>query len=197
MDHPPIVGTDANDSTVYPVDFEMAHRQGIPHRSVHIEVRWNDRWLVWRRLDGRWEIPGGHVDWLVRENVPESYDNAALRESCEELSLDANWSLSKEEACRRIQNFLRPMGQILNRNTVDTNYEHVGLFELCWQPEWGDPCEFALGPEVHSKPRWMTLAEIFQLAEENPAQTNSALRLMLSRNGQLVRRQSETPEFEQ
>jgi hypothetical protein len=76
-----IVGTDVRNENPRPVDRDEAHRSGIVHRAVHVEnVDERGRRLVWRRRDGRLEIPGGHVDWLESDGRAESYDETVLRE---------------------------------------------------------------------------------------------------------------------
>ena len=103
MHYPPLVATDALDSSVYPLDFSTVHMQGIPHRAVHIEiVNSSGNYFIWHRTDGRLEIPGGHVNWLESKNRPESYEEAAMRELIEELNLPFNWGLSLENAQARL-----------------------------------------------------------------------------------------------
>jgi 8-oxo-dGTP pyrophosphatase MutT (NUDIX family) len=188
MNHSPLVGTDSADSSVFPVDFREAHQEGIPHRAVHIEIRQGDQFLVWRRDDGRWEVPGGHVDWLEAANAPESYFDAALRELFEELNLEVNWRMPSRDALARLATHLLPVGHIVNQlpSSHGNNNEHVGLFQLTWQSAWGDPCTYVRGPEMHSKPCWMPLAEIHRLAADNPTKINAALRLFLARHGILI-----------
>ncbi|MGH9754434.1 MAG: NUDIX domain-containing protein [Blastocatellia bacterium] len=189
MSDSPLVATDATDSHPYPLDFVIAHRDGIPHRAVHFEI-FNDQgnYFVWLRLDGRLEIPGGHVDWNEKQNRPESYEEAALRELCEELNLSVNWKLSPSDVENKLLGRLIPIAKIVNQvpSSHGSNNEWVTVYELRWQSDWGNPCEFIFSEEGHRAARWLSLNEIEELSIKSPMAINSALRLFLQRRGVLI-----------
>jgi 8-oxo-dGTP pyrophosphatase MutT (NUDIX family) len=184
MKYPPLVASNAYDRHPYPIDFITAHRDGIPHRAVHIVVR-NERHeiLVWRRGESsrRWEVIGGHVDYLSDLNRCESYEEAALRELCEELNLAAMWRISAAEAMERVRPNLVPLEKTINLLPSEhgNNAEHVVRFEVLFPDAWGDPCTFDFGAETHTAPRWLALDQLVELCLENPNGINSALRLFL------------------
>jgi 8-oxo-dGTP pyrophosphatase MutT (NUDIX family) len=189
MSNSPLVATDATDSHPYPLDFVTAHRDGIPHRAIHIEIS-NDlgNYFVWLRLDGRLEIPGGHVDWNEEQNRPESYEEAALRELSEELNLPVNWRLSASDVENRLLGRLIPIAKIVNQipSSHGSNNEWVTVYELHWQSDWGNPCVFTFSEEGHRSARWLSLDEIKNLSIHSPLAINSALRLFLQRRGVLI-----------
>lgn len=189
MSNSPLVATDATDSHPYPLDFVIAHRDGIPHRAVHFEIS-NDsgNYFVWLRLDGRLEIPGGHVDWNEEQNRPEPYEEAALRELGEELNLSVNWRLSPSGAENRLLGQLTPIAKIINQtpSSHGSNNEWVMVYGLRWQTEWGNPCEFAFSEEGQKSARWLSLDEIKELSIKSPMAINSALRLFLQRRAVLI-----------
>ncbi len=185
-----IVATDSRDSSAYPLDFQTVHEQGVPHRSVHLEIT-NDQgdFFVWQRADGRLEILGGHVDWLEGQNRPESYEEAALRELTEELNLLENWSVDVGTANARLKERLSPIVRLVNQvpSSHGYNNEWVTVYELHWQSEWGDPSssEWTLSEEGNSS-RWLSVEDIERLSLEKPLGINAALRLFLRRRDILV-----------
>jgi 8-oxo-dGTP pyrophosphatase MutT (NUDIX family) len=188
MAYAPLVGTDSTNTQAYPVDFETAHAQGRPHRAVHLEIS-NSRaeFFVWERQDGRLEIPGGHVDWITQAHRPESYEEAALRETIEELNLLVNWQVSATEARARLHGHLRRIGPLVINQLPSPqghNNEWVAVFGLAWEGSWGDPCQFVLSEEGHTAPRWLSLEGIKQESMQHPI--NAALRLFLQRHGILI-----------
>jgi 8-oxo-dGTP pyrophosphatase MutT (NUDIX family) len=190
MSHPPIVATDARDARPYPLDFETVHRQGIPHRSVHLEIAGPEStYLVWHRPDGRLEIPGGHVDWLTAPDRPETYQEAALRELAEELALPANWGAEMDAVCARLRARMLAVAHIVNQlpSSHGRNNEWVTVFRLHWQDEWRDPCSpgWTLSAEGTS-PCWLSVDEIEQRGLARPARISASLRLFLRRRGVLA-----------
>ena len=186
---PPLVATDAIDSSAYPMDFVTVHSQGVPHRAVHLEIVNNKGNLfICRREDERLEIPGGHVEWIDTEDRPETYEEAALRELCEELNLTYNWSLSANDCIARLANHLRLVGKEINQipSSQGNNNEWVGVFCLDWQEEWGNPCKFRLSEEGNHEPHWISINEMKDMGLSNPMGINSAIRLLLRRRNILV-----------
>jgi 8-oxo-dGTP pyrophosphatase MutT (NUDIX family) len=187
-----LVGTSPRNDRCFPVDRDEAHREGVPHRAVHIEVVDLDRrLLVWRRRDGRLEIPGGHVDWIATASSPESYDEAALRELREELALGANWSSSQSEVASRLRASLAPVATVVNQlpSSQGYNNEWVAIYRLVWQPDWGDPSSSSWRldeREGASEPWWRTLDDIEAACSGDPKLANAALRLLLRRRGSLI-----------
>ena len=190
MAYAPLVGTDERNVETYPVAFEMAHAYGIPHRAVHLEIS-NSRaeFFVWERQDGRLEIPGGHVDWLTPAHCPESYEEAALRETIEELALLVNWQVSVTAARARLQGYLRRIGPLVINQLPSPqghNNEFVAVFALAWQDSWGEACQFVLSDEGHTAPRWLSLAALQQQSRQHPIGINAALQLFWQRRGILI-----------
>ncbi len=190
MPYSPLVATDPRDSTVYPLDFQTVHEQGVPHRSVHVEItNYQGNYFVWQRTDERLEIPGGHVDWLEHQNRPESYEEAVLREIIEELNLSINWNVDFDTARARLKERLLPIVRLVNQvpSLHGNNNEWVTVYGLNWQIEWGDPCgpEWDLSEEGKS-PCWSSLIEIERRSLEIPMDINAALRLFLRRRNVLV-----------
>jgi 8-oxo-dGTP pyrophosphatase MutT (NUDIX family) len=186
---PPLVATDATDSSTYPMDFVSVHSQGIPHRAVHLEIlNREESVFICRREDERLEIPGGHVEWSEAEDRAETYEEAALRECCEELNLPFNWAMSREDCHRRIQGHIHMIGKEINQipSSQGNNSEWVTVFRLDWQDAWGDPCKFKLSEEGNHEPHWLSIGELKELGLGNPMGINSAVRLMLRRRGILV-----------
>lgn len=189
MNTPPVIATDALDEAAFPESYGNVHRLGTPHRACHIEIHDSqDRWLIWRRADGRWELPGGHLDWRSEECRPESYEEAALRETMEELNVSLNWHMSDAEAQSRLAGRFIPLGRVINQlpSSAGANNEWVGVYRLCWLNEWGDPTTFAFGEEGNHSPHWMTLREIIDKSLADPMRINSALRLFLARRNILI-----------
>lgn len=187
-----IVGTDSRNESVRAIDRAEAHRDGLIHRSVHLEI-WDatHRLLVWRRRDGRLEIPGGHVDWLVGEDRAESFEEAALRELDEELNLKTNWSLDARRVVERLRGRLSPLALITNQlpSRGGLNNEWVAVHRLYWDTTWGDPTASSWVPDTDertSDAAWMSLAEVEHLCSRDPRQPSSSLRLLLSRHGVLI-----------
>ena len=151
---------------------------------------------MWRRDDGRWEIPGGHVDWDDQKNQAESYEEAALREIVEELLLDRMWECSEEQAQDRLRGSLKPVEKVINQipSSHVNNNEWVTVFRLDWPRDSQDPCEYLNDPKRQQEkekpegklPEWKTLDEIRKTSLANPMQINSALRLFLRRNRIMV-----------
>jgi len=190
MHYPPLVATDSRDSQTYPLDFETVHKQGIPHRAVHIEItNHQEKYFVWQRKDERLEIPGGHVDWIEDQRRPETYEESALREIAEELNCSAVWKLDLNVVYKRLGEHLFPIVHTINQipSSHGNNNEWVFVYGLKWQVEWGDPCNVGwLLSEEGQSPSWMLLDEIEQLSQEKPMGINAALRLFLRRRGVLV-----------
>ena len=196
MPYSPLVATDARDSLAYPISFQKAHEQGIPHRAVHIEIaNRGGKYLVWQRSDGRWEIPGGHVDWLAEQEQSESYSVAAIRETIEELNLQTNWNLPASLTVDRLKKQLKYITKVINQvpSSHGYNNEWVAIFSLDWEETWGNPCNFVLGEEGNKSPIWRSLEEIMRIGLENPLGINAALRLFLGRRGILIPVVSEFP----
>ena len=185
-----LVATDSRDSCTRPLDFETIHTQGIPHRTVHVGIVNGERqYFVWSRKDGRLEIPGGHVDWLTEQDRPESYEEAALRETSEELELLGNWGLGSEGAYARLKAHLVPLDRIVNQipSSHGNNNEWVTVYLLSWQRNWGDPCDSGWRLSAEGKsPQWLSVDEIERLGTEQPMSINAALRLFLRRRGILA-----------
>jgi 8-oxo-dGTP pyrophosphatase MutT (NUDIX family) len=187
MINSPLVATNATDTKAYPLDFQTVHKEGIPHRSVHVEiVNEQGEYLLWHRMDGRLEILGGHVDWLPEEERPESYAEAAIRETIEELNLLKNWQIDCDAAYARLQEHISPITRLVNQipSSHGNNNEWVTVFSLNWQNNWGNPCDsgWHLSVESHS-PHWYSLEEIKRYSLEKPMSINAALRLFLQRRG--------------
>jgi len=179
--------------------FQYVHWCGLLHRSTHIEIINSEgKFFIWERRDGRLEIPGGHVDWLNSENRPETYEEAARRETVEELKLDNMWK-GEMEALNNLQGLLVPIEKVINQipSSHVNNNEWVVVYRLYWPKDWQDPCEFLRDlakqkqdSKVEGKAesaRWMSIQEIKQKSLGNPMGINSALRLFLRRHGIMVR----------
>lgn len=190
MSYPSLVATDPKDFNTYPKDFRVVHEQGVPHRAVHIEILNSLRkYFIWQREDDRFEIPGGHVDWIEDQNRPETYEEAALREINEELNCSANWELDLEAVFTRLKGCLVPLERIVNQipSSHGSNNEWVMVYRLYWQDEWGDLCSRKWNLSKEGKtPRWLSLDEIEQLCLEKPMNINAALRLFLRRRDTLI-----------
>lgn len=188
IEYPRIVATNETDSFPHPAPFETVHQEGIPHRVVHIEILNNSRlYFIWERFDGRFEIIGGHVDWMEEKNRAESYEEAALREIVEELNLCENWDTSREQAIIRLKGWLIPITRIVNQipSSFENNNEWVSVYALYWQTKWGDPTNFKLSQEG-SKASWLNINEIVNMCIKNPMKINSALRIFLRRHNVLI-----------
>ncbi|MBN2006471.1 MAG: NUDIX hydrolase [Anaerolineae bacterium] len=186
----PLVATDITDTEAYPADFQTVHKEGILHRSVHIEiVNEQEKYFVWYRMDGRMEILGGHVDWLVDQERSESYEEAAIRETIEELNLLDNWTVDYESAYTRLKEHISPIARLRNKipSSHGNNNEWVTVFSLSWPNDWGDPCRpgWCLSNEGYS-PHWLSLEEIKLYALDKSTNINAALNLFLQRRGILV-----------
>lgn len=185
-----LVGTDIRDKIVFPASYDNVHRNGIIHRAVHLEIYLkNNNRLVWKRNDGRLEIPGGHVVWDEKNDSAETYTCAAAREITEELNLEVNWQCSAGIAIERITNRLKKLVKIANQlpSSSGINNEWVQVYCLEWNiTEDGDPQNFVLGHEGNSEPEWCQINELANKAVTSPKNINSALRLMLLRNGILI-----------
>ncbi len=184
--YPLIVATDATNTAVYALDFETIHEQGIPHRSVHLEiVDQQGRYLVWNRSDGRLEIPGGHVDWLSDQDRAETYEEAGVREIIEELNLLENWGLDFPSASERLQKHLDFAARLENNvpSSHGKNHEWVTVFKLQWQQSWGNPCDAGwISSSEMNAPHWLSLTDIHQESMQGVAHINAALRLFLQRH---------------
>lgn len=185
-----IVGTDARNEHPRPVDRDEAHRRGIVHRAVHVEIL-NDekRLLVWHRRDGRLEIPGGHVDWLDLEARPESYEEASLRELEEELALACNWKVEAAQARSRIAPLLGNVALVANQlpSSAGNNNEWVMVHRIDWPVAFGDPTAFTLSEdEGVSHAAWMSIEDLVSTASEHPEFITSSLRLLLLRHGAMI-----------
>ncbi len=179
----PLVATDEHGKEAYPLDFETIHSRGILHRAVHIEItKGADEYLILTRADDRYEILGGHVDWLTGANRSESYEEAAIREVTEELNLQENWGRPEAEIALRLLPRLTECDRINNQlpSSHGHNNESVAIFRLQWQQEWGNPCDFKLSSECRQA-QWISVEKIQKVAETNPNGINSALHLFLQR----------------
>jgi ADP-ribose pyrophosphatase YjhB (NUDIX family) len=190
LPYSPLTATDSFDTTVYPLDFETIHKQGIPHRAVQIEII-NEVGLffVWQRTDGRLEILGGHVDWLEHQNRNEEYEEAAIREITEELDLTENWRKDVEIISFMVKTRLSPIVKFINQlpSSHGNNNEWVTAYKLNWQNEWGDPCKptWKLSGEG-TLPAWLSFEEIQSFSIRNPHKINAALRHFFQRRGILI-----------
>jgi 8-oxo-dGTP pyrophosphatase MutT (NUDIX family) len=190
LPYPPLAATDSTDSKVYPLDFESIHKQGIPHRAVQIEITYDsEHFFVWQRIDGRPEIPGGHVDWLQQQNRGEEYKEAAIREIIEELNLTENWDKDLNGISSKLERHLSPISKFINQlpSSHGNNNEWITAYKLVWQTEWGDPCspEWILGNEGTS-PAWLSVEEIKTFSLSDPKKLSSSLRHFLLRRSILV-----------
>ena len=178
-------------------DFQYVHCRGIPHRSAHIEiVNSEEKFFVWERQDGRLEIPGGHVDWLRDENRPETYEEAARRETVEELRLGCMWK-GETEALDKLRGLLVPVEKVINQipSSHVNNNEWVAVYRLHWPKDWQDPCKLLhdlakCKEETKAEgrsARWMSIQEIMRKSLSDPMGINSALRLFLRRRGIMTR----------
>jgi 8-oxo-dGTP pyrophosphatase MutT (NUDIX family) len=187
------VDPDDSDTSARPVDRRRAHAEGILHRAAHIEIKRRDgRYFIWRRPDGRLEIPGGHVDWLAALGRAESYHEACVRELIEELDLERNWKVNPVALLQSPG--LRHTATVANQlpGLQGNNNEWVAVFQLDWVEDWGDPTDpdpknwklkpVGGGGEGYS-PRWVALDELARECQENPAGINAALRLFMTRRG--------------
>ena len=187
-----LVGTSWTNDTCFPIDWESAHRAGIPHRAVHMEiVDPQGRLLVRHRRDGRLENPGGHVDWLERRSRAETYDEAAVRETLEELALVANWRIERRQVEERLRGALAPVTMIVNQlpSSHGLNNEWVAVYRVVWPPDWADPSadSWTLDEEEGgSRPSWQHIADLERLCSADPKRLNAALRLLLQRRGILI-----------
>lgn len=189
-----IVAVDSNNANERAVERRTAHKQGISHRAVHIDIRNNDgRYLVWRRFDGRLEVLGGHVDWLSALGRGETNFEAVVRELREELNLEKNWL--EDPAGRLRQPYLRQIDTIENRlpSSQGDNHEWVAVFLLDWSKDWGDPAgkwslkAVSQGGEGYS-PQWLTPVELARECGGDDAKVNAAAKLFLARHNVQLRR---------
>jgi 8-oxo-dGTP pyrophosphatase MutT (NUDIX family) len=210
MAHAPLVITDEVDSQTWSSDawpdfanrpatqahldsFQYVHCFGLPHRATHIEImNGNEKLFVWERKDGRLEIPGGHVDWVTTQNRPESYEEAAMRETVEELQLDKMWE-SKEKALNQLQGLFVPVARMINQipSSHVNNNEWVTVYRLHWREDWQDPVSLLQksNTAAEGKPKtaqWTSLQGIKTWSLDNPMKINAALRLFLQRQGVII-----------
>ena len=178
--------------------FQYVHCAGIPHRSSHVEIlNANGAFFIWERKDGRLEIPGGHLDWLTEHNRPETYEEAARRETVEELELEEMFG-SFKDAMEKLHGGLVPVEKVINQipSSHVNNNEWVTVYRLHWQSEWPDPCEHlrTLAKTKAEKKfegkaesaTWMSLETIKEKGILDPMKINAALRLLLRRRGIMV-----------
>lgn len=187
--YPPLVGTNESNTKAFPISFAEAHRDGIPHRGVHLEIVDNDRLLVFRRADGRMEIPGGHLDWNESRQQPEGYEEAGLRECCEELALEHNWNMTQANVIARIRPHMKLIRTVWNElpSSHGKNREWIGVLRLTWQADWGDVCNFniASSHEGNTEPFWISRTILCLHAQNEPTKVNAAVKLLLQRENEL------------
>ena len=177
------VTNDQNDANLSPHRFSKTHCEGLWHRVVHIEIKNRDKYFVWQRSDGRYEIPGGHVSWIATQNRAETYEEAAQRELTEELNLPWNWKLAAEDCKRKLKDSGNLIGSPFKNELSSThgnNKEWVSVYELTWASDWVDPCKSELGEEGNN-PQWLSLEEI-RVLHDAGAGLNAALQLFLTRH---------------
>lgn len=211
MAYPPLVVTDWKDSNAISSSelsrpeeklkhldgFQYVHFTGKPHRSIQVEIvnSQGELFVVQRSQenDARWEIPGGHVDWITDANRAETYEEAALRELEEELKLRLMFG-TKEDAVATLKDFLFEAAKFINQvpGSHVNNNEWVTAFRLDWQECWPDLCEHLRGScgiaaEANgTTAEWKSLDAMVAMVKDNPMNINSALRLLLQRRGVLV-----------
>lgn len=177
------ITNEQNDSFLSPQRFSKTHRDGLWHRVVHIEIKHNNKYFIWLRKDGRYEIPGGHVSWIARWNRAETYEEAAHRELIEELNLPWNWKLIVDDCKERLISGGKILGSPFKNELTSThgnNKEWVSVYELSWESAWGNPCRGKLSEEGKNA-NWLSLEEITALYTAG-AGLNAALHLFLMRH---------------
>lgn len=187
--HEFIVGTDSRNKKHFPISMKDAHQYAKPHQAVHIEIVYKGKYLIWKREDDRFEIPGGHVNWLTDKNKPETYRDAAIRELYEELNLSENLQIDLNKAKKILTGRLKNKGKFINLlpSVIGKNNEWINLFCLLWEPElFGNPTSYRLSREGNHSARWYSIKEIESIALNNPMNINSALRHLFIRNKILI-----------
>lgn len=193
MKHPPIVITDSRDENPRRGESTQAHEEGLCHRTVHLEIMDSEgRYLVCSRQDDRREIPGGHVDWLDEPDGgrPETYEEAALRETAEELGL-----VPKEYSPQQLEDAKEELRRLANPRRVakevnqlpssqGNNNEHVVVYRFTFPDELKQRINLTEGTD----PVWLSEEEIeeWALQPANWMRINAALRLFLRRRGIVV-----------
>lgn len=182
-----LVATDATNTLAYPAGFALVHKLGVWHRVVHVEICNKDgAFLVWKRGDGRFEIPGGHVDWLDKLDRAESYWEAALRELVEELNLEENCKVSKlseKQWLTEAKERLVPLTVVRNElhSSHGDNHEFVQICRLEWDDNWGDPTEdWRVGDDLTTSAKWLLGTDISKEWSRG-TKMNAALRLIIER----------------
>ncbi len=187
---PRIVATDWGNRNPFPETLERVHTTGIPHRAVHLEVFDEaGRLLVWRRSDGRLEIPGGHVDWSEALHTPEPDVVAAARELLEETGADPSAT-----AVAALSGQLEHCADFFNQSQNGRNNEWVQVFRIDVRryPAVGravpnHPRAFdggandVLSDEGNFEPRWLGLDDLLDWLRADPTGATSALRACAAR----------------
>ncbi len=145
---------DENDQPQEPLPRKLVHGHGVWHRVSHVWVQ-NDkgqllcqqRSLEKELLPGFWEcFFGGHI----RPN--ESYEDAAIREACEELGINV-----AAEGLRlwKVYKFSDGKGY---------NNEFMGIFVVKWN---GDVEDLVFDDGEVAQAAWKDVAEIKQAIQDN------------------------------
>ena len=98
--YPPIVQVDENGKVIGPVKYKIAHPEnenhnGVRHSTVNVMIFKDNSYrkvLLQKRgkevlaEKGRYDCSaGGHIDWLIDKNMPDTPKDAVLKEINEEL----------------------------------------------------------------------------------------------------------------
>jgi len=174
-----LVGVDEANKKTFPINFRVAHKYGVRHRVMHMEVvDANARVLAWKRKDGRLELPGGHVAWGIHGEEEPRY--AATRELLEELGLETD-----EIAARsgRLAKAVELVTWQMSESNDGDNREWVGIARVPIEALGAVKLkeDGAMSDEKNHDPVWMSPKEIRAYTAENPEGFNSSIRLFLER----------------
>jgi len=181
-----IVRVDERDRAARAIAFDVAHRNGLLHRVVHIEIYSDDKrqYLIFRRneIARRMEIVGGHVNWLADKRRSETYIESCVRELKEELSLvkntDLNERLLDSEIKRHLYKGIKEKNEGM-RSDHRFNREWVQVFRFRWPRAWKDPAlpSWHWNEEIIAA-YWASDQDILELSDEL---ANTALRMFKKR----------------
>jgi len=175
-----IVGVEAGRERSFPISFQVAHRYGVCHLVMHVEVQDEEgRILVWKREDGRLELPGGHVAWGGHGGEEPRY--AAARELLEELGVGSEELADR--ACQ-LMKVVRIVAWQTNESADGDNREWVGIARVPLAALGAVNMKLAgaLSGEKNHDPEWMSIEQVRAYVDAHPDGYNSSIRLLMERS---------------